>query len=236
MTDYSNVAKLYNETAQNWDRDEPIYRSDREARPKLVELAARLQPKTILDLGCGEGYVTRMLAKATGAKVIGADISKKLIGIARRKERKNLLGIDYVYWNMKHLELLSLFCFEGCGLKDFDLISAAFSTHYLSLADHTLLFRDAARITKNMIIATMDPESYWKTLKGRTTYEEDEGKTFKDELKGNGKKAEVWYVHRTQERMERDFKPFKIVQKILIPCREASFDFAVYQLHNPDCS
>ncbi|MBW2970522.1 class I SAM-dependent methyltransferase, partial [Candidatus Woesearchaeota archaeon] len=169
MTDYSDVRKLYNKTAQNWDRDEPTYRSDAEARPKLVELAEKLDPDSILDLGCGEGYVTRMLAKATKAEITGIDISEKLIKIARRKEQETPLDIAYYHINITDLSRFT---------EQFDLITAAFSTHYLSLEDHTKLFQQAAKITKNIIIATMEPESYWKTLKGTTTYENDEGKTF----------------------------------------------------------
>lgn len=223
MRDYSDIARMYNESAQNWDRDAPIYRSDREARPKLVELAVNLHPKSILDLGCGEGYVTRMLAKATRAEIVtGIDISVDQILIARRKEQEKPLGITYEIWGMTNLSLFQE--------ETFDVLTAAFSTHYLSLEDHAKLFKQAAKITKNMIIATMEPESYWKTLAHREDYEEDQGITFKDELKGNGKTAEVWYVHRTRERMEQDFEPFKIQQKIPIPCREAKFDFVVYQL------
>ena len=49
---------------------------------------------TVLDLGCGEGYLSRELVRK-GAHVIGIDISEKLIEIAKEKSLKEFLKIDY---------------------------------------------------------------------------------------------------------------------------------------------
>jgi len=48
----------------------------------------------ILDAGCGEGYMCRMLAKK-GYKVFGVDSSKKLINSAKKLEERQKLGINY---------------------------------------------------------------------------------------------------------------------------------------------
>ncbi len=49
---------------------------------------------SVLDLGCGEGYYSRLLARM-GAKVTGIDLSAKMIAAARELERDFPLGIDY---------------------------------------------------------------------------------------------------------------------------------------------
>ncbi len=46
----------------------------------------------VLDTGCGDGYLARILA-ARGARVTGIDISPRLIGAARRKDIEG--RIDY---------------------------------------------------------------------------------------------------------------------------------------------
>ncbi|QEH38763.1 Sarcosine/dimethylglycine N-methyltransferase [Aquisphaera giovannonii] len=47
-----------------------------------------------LDVGCGEGHNTRLLARR-GARMAAVDISEKFIGYARRAEAAEPLGVDY---------------------------------------------------------------------------------------------------------------------------------------------
>lgn len=48
----------------------------------------------ILDAGCGEGYLSRFIAKK-GHRVFGIDASQKLIESAKEMEKKKALGIKY---------------------------------------------------------------------------------------------------------------------------------------------
>src|SRR3954465_15650487 len=48
----------------------------------LVDLLAPRADETILDLGCGTGYLTHLIAQS-GAKVIGIDSSAEMIGKAK---------------------------------------------------------------------------------------------------------------------------------------------------------
>ena len=52
---------------------------------------------TVLDAGCGEGYIARILA-GRGAKVTGIDVSPRLVEIARSKEPKGI--IDYQVYDL----------------------------------------------------------------------------------------------------------------------------------------
>jgi len=61
--------------------------SDRDCGKYLVDMGALLQmigppPGSVLDLGCGTGWTSRILARA-GFEVLGIDISPDAVGIAR---------------------------------------------------------------------------------------------------------------------------------------------------------
>lgn len=76
---------------------------------------------TVLDLACGDGYTSRVLA-GMSAKVVGIDISPNQIERARQFERDNPLGIEYIVADAAELNLL----------RTFDLISPSFLFHYAS--------------------------------------------------------------------------------------------------------
>ncbi|STZ04488.1 Ribosomal RNA large subunit methyltransferase A [Moraxella equi] len=59
-------------------------------RTKISQVIADLSPKTILDIGCGEGYYTSELAKT--APVIGLDIAKTAIITASKTYKNQAVG------------------------------------------------------------------------------------------------------------------------------------------------
>jgi SAM-dependent methyltransferase len=59
--------------------------------PPLLELLGDITDRRVLDAGCGEGYLARVLA-ARGAHVTGIGLSPRLIELARSKDPG---GIDY---------------------------------------------------------------------------------------------------------------------------------------------
>ncbi|MBT4191779.1 MAG: class I SAM-dependent methyltransferase [Candidatus Diapherotrites archaeon] len=50
---------------------------------------------SILDAGCGRGEITREIAKNSSESIIGVDISKEMIKIAKEAEKTDPLGISY---------------------------------------------------------------------------------------------------------------------------------------------
>jgi SAM-dependent methyltransferase len=75
--------------------------SDRDCGKYLVDMGALLQmigppPGAVLDLGCGTGWTSRILARA-GFEVLGVDISPDAIGIARSVAlEENATGVQFV--------------------------------------------------------------------------------------------------------------------------------------------
>jgi len=60
---------------------------------------------TVLDVGCGPGYFAREMAHR-GARVIGLDISPRMIEHARQQESLTPLGIEYRICNAADLDAL----------------------------------------------------------------------------------------------------------------------------------
>ncbi len=52
---------------------------------RLLELLGDVAGRAVLDAGCGEGFLARILA-ARGARVTGLDLSPKLIAMARGRD------------------------------------------------------------------------------------------------------------------------------------------------------
>lgn len=130
-----------------WDRCAPEWarwvRSGRDADreclldPVMLRLLGDLRGSRILDVGCGEGYFSRVMARRE-ADVVGLDISPAMIGLAQEEEGRRSLGITYCLGDMTDLSVF--------GKETFDAVTA-----YLSLSDcidHQLALREAARVLK----------------------------------------------------------------------------------------
>lgn len=78
-TSWGGVAKWYGEHLEGDD----TYHA-KVVAPNLLRIVSPGEGMSILDIGCGEGYFSRLFAK-TGASVHGADISPELIAQAKEK-------------------------------------------------------------------------------------------------------------------------------------------------------
>jgi 2-polyprenyl-3-methyl-5-hydroxy-6-metoxy-1,4-benzoquinol methylase len=92
------ISKEWDEASKPWVdfvwMGKDYYREEMN-NPATLRMIGKVKDKQLLDLSCGEGYNTRILAKK-GARVIGADFSKEMIKLARQREKKERLGIRYV--------------------------------------------------------------------------------------------------------------------------------------------
>jgi 2-polyprenyl-3-methyl-5-hydroxy-6-metoxy-1,4-benzoquinol methylase len=62
--------------------------------PALLAACGPVAGCRVLDLGCGQGYFSRELARQ-GARVTGVDLSEALIALARKHEEREPCGIEY---------------------------------------------------------------------------------------------------------------------------------------------
>lgn len=80
--------------------------------PAFLGLLGDVSDRDVLDAGCGEGYNTRLLARA-GARMTGVDISERMISLAVEEERRKPLGIRYFCTPYTRLDMFSPATFDA---------------------------------------------------------------------------------------------------------------------------
>ncbi len=119
----AELAVLYDDE-NGWDESADFY----------LDLAKRIGAKSLLDLGCGTGTVTRGIVKAIGGSGVGADPAQPMLDVARRNTRDE--AVEWICADARELRL---------G-RQFDLVimtGHAFQA-FLTEADQVALFRTAA--------------------------------------------------------------------------------------------
>lgn len=110
MNDINNeVRETWNRIAADWDIQvgekgdrNRILNSD----PILWKFVGEVNNLSVLDAGCGTGYLSRKLA-IRGAVVTGIDVSEKMIAIAKEKSVKKKLQINFYVDDCSQLNKLS---------------------------------------------------------------------------------------------------------------------------------
>src|SRR2546423_13278605 len=94
---HEEVGRYWNANADAWTQlaraGYDIYR-DYFNTPAFLRMLPDVEGLAGLDIGCGEGYNTRLLAKR-GARVTGIDIAEVFIAHAQAAEKETSLGINY---------------------------------------------------------------------------------------------------------------------------------------------
>src|SRR5262245_55813919 len=97
------IARFDAESArESWDRVADAYAENQATGrdhyryaffgPAQLAMCGDVRGLNVLDLGCGNGYFSRALARL-GARVTGIDISPRMIAHAREQEAAEPLGI-----------------------------------------------------------------------------------------------------------------------------------------------
>ncbi|MBI3453195.1 MAG: trans-aconitate 2-methyltransferase [Rhodospirillales bacterium] len=130
-----------------WDPDQYLQFADHRLRPAL-ELMARIplaECRTIWDLGCGAGNVTRLLAERwPGAKVTGVDSSAEMLAKARP-----IAGVEWTTGDIG----------QWRPPAPADLVFSNAALHWLD--DHRGLFaRLIAGVVKGGVLAVQMPRNF----------------------------------------------------------------------------
>src|SRR6266478_234147 len=95
--DHNEAGQYWNASAEVWTKlaraGYDVYR-DHLNTPAFFAMLPNVEGLSGLDIGCGEGYNTRLLAKR-GARVTAVDIAETFIAHAKQAESNEPLGIDY---------------------------------------------------------------------------------------------------------------------------------------------
>lgn len=117
---YDDIAEWYDQwLGTHAMRDDPYF-------PAAEALMGDIAGQRICDLGCGQGRVARHLADQ-GARVVGIDLSAKLLAIARRHEAAAPRGIEYLQADARSLGGIADSTFDGvlCFMSLMDIADLA---------------------------------------------------------------------------------------------------------------
>ncbi len=107
MTQTEPTANPWDDYADEYDRwlrdREPGQLVDGAFPARLLELLGDLREQEVLDAGCGQGFLARMLA-ARGARVTGIDLSPRLIDKARVLDADSLIEYRVADLSLPELE------------------------------------------------------------------------------------------------------------------------------------
>lgn len=104
-------------------------------------------PQSILDVGCGGGNFTLLLAQRyPEANILGIDTSAMAIAYAKQLLERNPGAFPRV--SFQHLQEPRL----GQSFKDFDVITATLVCHHLNDSDLIDFFKQATTLAKQAVI------------------------------------------------------------------------------------
>jgi len=140
-----STAEGYNLWAKHYELNgNPMTGLDGIVFEKLFPLHL-IKDKTVLDIGCGTGRLSRLLA-AKGAQLSGIDISEKMLEIARKKDTKS-----------SYIQILSNSPFPFID-KSMDFIVSNLVLEHVS--DLAFFFKEISRISKKtslIYVSAMHP-------------------------------------------------------------------------------
>ncbi|WP_348673184.1 methyltransferase domain-containing protein [uncultured Abyssibacter sp.] len=135
-----DTEKLYDVNADKWARREPSSLSDFTGRPPVFELCGDVAGQTVLDLGAGEGYCSRELARRGAARVIGVELSGEMVASARRQDEADGYGLDFRQGDAT----------QPVSVDDqsMDLVVAVFLYNYLTVDQMRRSFAEVHRVLR----------------------------------------------------------------------------------------
>lgn len=116
-------------------RDNKVNANNVIEKPIFREMLPKMQGKRVLDLGCGYGDLCMHAINNGAVKVVGADISKKMIELAKEKNANK--NIEYIVKPMEKIADLT---------DKFDIIVSSLAFHYVE--DFDKLIKDISYLLK----------------------------------------------------------------------------------------
>jgi ubiquinone/menaquinone biosynthesis C-methylase UbiE len=128
--------------------------------PVIFEILGNVESLSILDLACGQGYLSRLLVQR-GAEVTGIDISEKMLEIARASEASEPIGVKYIHCSTADMSEIAD--------ASMDCVVSTFGFHDIKEIDRTI--EECSRVLKEggkLVFAIPHPLS-----QGRRFQDED---------------------------------------------------------------
>ena len=86
--------------------------------PAMFSLLPDVKGKRVLDLGCGSGQYCLEFLKMGARKIVGVDISQKMLSVAKKKS----IDVEYIRADINDLSFLD---------EQFDIVFSSMAFHYI---------------------------------------------------------------------------------------------------------
>lgn len=146
--------------------DRGVYHQYTDIDPVVKELLGSVKGKKVIEIGCGNGYFSRALARR-GAKVTALDASFKMIDIAIAEEKKKPLGIVCLVRDAARL--------QGIKSGSFDLAVA--NMMLMDVLNVEKAIKEISRVLKpggKLVFSILHPafmfDGSWENIKGKNRY------------------------------------------------------------------
>ncbi|GMV40951.1 MAG: hypothetical protein AMXMBFR64_26670 [Myxococcales bacterium] len=116
----------------------------------VTEMVQRLDPRTVLEVGCGAGHFVEVLRKALPeARIVGVDLSERMV----REAREHVPGVEFLVGSAYDLPYD-----DG----SFDLVVAAEVLE--TLHDPQKALREIVRVTHRHALLSVARQPHWRAL------------------------------------------------------------------------
>lgn len=202
---HREVGKCWNGNAEVWTQlaraGYDVYR-DFLNTPAFLAMLPDVRGLSGIDIGCGEGHNTRLIARR-GARLVGIDISDVFIRYAIEEERKEPLGIHF------HIASAVDIPFPDSG---FDFAVAVMSL--MDLPDTEKVLAEVFRIIKPGGFLQFSITHPCSDVPHRKNLRDDQGRSYAFELGGYFENLEgdmtEWIFSTTPEELRRKLPKFRI--------------------------
>jgi len=171
--------------------------------PMFKERLGSIRGRFIVDIGCGDGYNTRVFA-GLGARVIGIDIAGQMVACAKKREEQNPLGIEYHVASGSDLSFL-----ENCSVD-----GVVSTLAVMDMPDMPKVFSEAFRIIRpggffqfSVLHPVLTSGGYERVFdeNGRKR-----GTVVTNYFRENEPKIQEWYFTATPKEERKSSPPFKM--------------------------
>ncbi|HUT81942.1 MAG TPA: class I SAM-dependent methyltransferase [Candidatus Bathyarchaeia archaeon] len=142
--DLAETKARWEKTSYNWISKQFENKEDKgdSSREFIIDPALWIQlgdvkGLKILDAGCGNGYLSRQLAKK-GADVVGVDFTQNFIGYCKKREKENPLGCKFYCESLTDLSFIED--------ESFDMVVS--NVVMVDVQDYKTAFKEINRILK----------------------------------------------------------------------------------------
>jgi ubiquinone/menaquinone biosynthesis C-methylase UbiE len=118
----------YNDIAEQYKRSKDVIWRYHIEQYSLFNLLGDISGRSVLDLACGEGHYTRLLKALGASRVLGVDLSSKMIELARMTESANPVGVEYLVADAREIQFT----------ESFDIVVAAYLLNYARTREELL--------------------------------------------------------------------------------------------------